>query len=82
LNWFADSHKSSTSSSPSGKKRKEDEIDDDNMKQIPKKKKNKICSKKTLDINFFFSIKKYIFSQLYNFCGLMIFFLVKDYTRK
>jgi hypothetical protein len=46
LNWFADSHKSSTSSSPSGKKRKEDETDNDNRKQILKTKKPRQAVKK------------------------------------
>jgi hypothetical protein len=75
----SNSHKSSTSSSSSEKKRKEDETDDDNMEQIPKKKKHKTCSKKTSDINFFFSTKRYLFSHLCNFLLSYDFFCKRLY---
>jgi hypothetical protein len=52
------------------------------MKQIPKKKKPKHAVKKNIRyINFFFSTRRYLFSDLYNFL-LSYEFFVKDYTRK
>ena len=60
---------------------KEDETDDENIKTIPKKKKPRCAAKNIWTYYIFFSNKRYLFSDLWNFCYFMIFF-VEDYTGK